>query len=150
KTGETVWECKGLTDNVIPTAVTADGVVIMTSGYRGAAIKAIKLSEAKGDISDSKSAVLWSNTNEKTPYVPSPLLYGDAVYFFDNTKAVITCLNAKTGEKNYAQERIEGMQGIYASPVAAANRIYVAGRDGKTAVLKNGPKFEMIAQNTLD
>jgi outer membrane protein assembly factor BamB len=150
KTGDTVWECKGLTDNVIPTPVHADGIVYLISGFRGAALKAVKLSEAKGDITDNKSAIIWSTSAEKTPYVPSPLLYGDYLYFFDNNKAVITCLNAKTGEKSYGQERIEGMQGIYASPVAASGRIYVAGRDGKVAVIKAGPKFEIIAQNTLD
>lgn len=150
KTGETIWECSGLTENVVPTAVAGDGVAYLMSGFRGAALKAIKLSEAKGDISDNKSALIWSSTSEKTPYVPSPLLYGDFLYFFDNIRAVITCLNAKTGERHYGPERIEGIQGIYASPVAAAGRIYVAGRDGNTAVIKNGPTFEMIAQNVLD
>ncbi|HEY6614999.1 MAG TPA: PQQ-binding-like beta-propeller repeat protein, partial [Vicinamibacterales bacterium] len=39
---------------------------------------------------------------------------------------------------------------VYSSPVAAQGRVYVTGRDGTTAVLRQGPRFEMLARNTLD
>jgi hypothetical protein len=40
--------------------------------------------------------------------------------------------------------------GIYASPVAAADRVYVMGRDGTAVVLKAGPKLEVLSTNKLD
>jgi hypothetical protein len=39
---------------------------------------------------------------------------------------------------------------VFASPVGAAGRIYVVSRDGVTAVLRNGPEFELLARNELD
>jgi hypothetical protein len=37
-----------------------------------------------------------------------------------------------------------------ASPVAAQARVYIAGRNGTTVVLKHGPKYEVIATNVLN
>ncbi len=42
------------------------------------------------------------------------------------------------------------MKNIYASPVGAAERIYIAGRDGVVMVLKHGRQLEVLATNTLD
>jgi hypothetical protein len=39
---------------------------------------------------------------------------------------------------------------VYASPLGADGRIYVAGREGTTAVLQRGPAFKVLATNTLD
>lgn len=149
KTGDLLWECGGMTDNVIPTPVYKDGMLIAMSGFRGAAVRAIKLSSAKGDISDSKDAVLWSYDKD-TPYVPSPLLYDDALYFLNNNRAMLTCLNAKTGEKNYGPERLEGLQNVYASIVGGGGHVYIVGRDGKTFVMKHGKELSKVALNVLD
>lgn len=37
-----------------------------------------------------------------------------------------------------------------ASPVGAAGRVYIPGRDGTTVVITHGPTFEVLAENTLD
>ena len=47
-------------------------------------------------------------------------------------------------------ERLEGPSGFYASPVGAAGRIYLAGRNGTSLVLKQGDKIEVLATNILD
>jgi outer membrane protein assembly factor BamB len=148
KTGDIVWECAGLTQNVIPSPLYADGLLIAMSGFRGAKLFAIKLAQARGDITGT-DAIAWSFEKD-TPYVPSPLLYGDTLYFLENNKPVLTCLNAKTGEKFFGPQRIEGIQGIYASIVGASGRVYITGRDGKIAVLKRGPKYELLAMTELD
>jgi len=36
---------------------------------------------------------------------------------------------------------------VYASPTAAQGRVYIAGRNGRTLVLKHGPKYEVLATN---
>ena len=48
------------------------------SGYRGAFALAIPL-DSSGDVTDS-AKVVW-RPPEGTPYVPSPLLAGDRLYF---------------------------------------------------------------------
>ena len=45
---------------------------------------------------------------------------------------------------------LEGIFAIYASPVAAKDRVYVMGREGTCLVLKQGPKLEILATNKLD
>ena len=47
-------------------------------------------------------------------------------------------------------ERLEAVPNVYASPVGAAGRVYVAGREGTVAVLAAGPKLEVLATNHLD
>ena len=39
---------------------------------------------------------------------------------------------------------------MFASPVGAAGRVYITGRDGTTLVLRHGPTYEVLAKNTLD
>ncbi len=147
QTGELVWKCGGLTMNVIPTPVVHDGVLYATSGFRGNMLRAIKLADASGDLS-GKPNLLWTYEKD-TPYVPSPLLYDGCLYFIDNNRPVLTCLSAADGEPVYSRQRLEALQVIYASPVAAAGHVYVADRDGKTVVLKHRSP-EVVATNVLD
>ncbi len=147
-TGNVVWECSGMTPNTIPSPVANDELVIVMSGYRGAMVQAIRYADAKGDITDS-AAITWKH-DKGTPYVPSPLLYDDTLYFLANTRNILSCFNTKTGTKNYVQQRLEGVQGVYAAPVAANGRVYIAGRNGTTAVLRHGATFELLATNKLD
>jgi hypothetical protein len=39
---------------------------------------------------------------------------------------------------------------VFASPVGAAGRVYVTGREGTTMVLRHGAKLEVLAVNHLD
>lgn len=63
---------------------------------------------------------------------------------------MISCYDARTGRPHYTKQRLEGVKGVYASPVAVADRIYFAGRNGVTAVVKSGDTFEVMARNTLN
>src|SRR6185503_11897868 len=71
------------------------------------------------------------------------------IYFYSSNNGILSCLDAKTGKPLIDAERIQGLQGVYASPVAANGRIYLAGRNGTTVVIKSGEKLEVLATNTL-
>jgi outer membrane protein assembly factor BamB len=146
-TGELLWEASGMTANAIPTPVHSDGLVYVTSGFRGNALLAVRLADARGDITGTP-AIAWSYDRD-TPYVPSPLLYGAQLYILKSNDGILTAFDAKTGERHYG-ERLAGVPNVYASPLGAAGRIYVAGRDGAVAVVRSGPKFELLAVNELD
>jgi outer membrane protein assembly factor BamB len=148
ETGKPVWEAGGQTVNVIPSPVHRNGLVYATSGFRGSALKAIRLAGASGDLTGT-DAVVWSYDRD-TPYVPSPLLYGDRLYFLKSNSGIVTSLNAETGELLFGPERLDGIEGVYASPVGAADRVYIVGRGGDTVVLRHGDAFEVLAVNTLD
>ena len=106
-TGKVIWECKGLTSNVIPTPVADAEKVYCMSGFQGNALLAIRLGRT-GDLTDS-DAIAWTH-NKSTPYVPSPLLYGDKLYFFGRNDGIITCLETKTGKPLFDAERLEDLQ----------------------------------------
>lgn len=150
--GKILWESGGMTTNTIPSPVHKDGVVYVMSGFRGNALQAIRLARAKGDLSDgeaSPGAIAWTYDRD-TPYVPSPLLYEDKLYFLKTNSNVLSVLSTDTGEVLYGPQRLEGIDGIYASPVGAGGRVYVVGRKGTTLVLRHGPKLEILASNQLD
>ena len=151
--GKVIWECGGQTLNAIPSPVAAGGVVYVMSGYKGAAVFAIPL-DATGDITDKKKA-LW-HYDRGTPYVPSPALVGDRLYFTQRNEPVLTCLNVKMGKPVIDRARLPGVDSFYASPAAAKDRVYLVGRDGTTLVLRHGASpavndgVEVLATNHLD
>jgi outer membrane protein assembly factor BamB len=146
--GSIVWETAGLTMNPIPSPVFENGMVFATSGFRGNSLKAIKIDGASGDITNT-GHVAWS-LNRDTPYVPSPLVYDGVLYFLKTNNGLLSAFDAKTGKPHYQVQRLEKAPNVFSSPVAAAGRIYIAGRDGTTVVLKHGATFEVLAENTLD
>jgi outer membrane protein assembly factor BamB len=148
KTGDVIWECSGLGANVIPTPLFRDGVIYVASGHRSPAMQAIRLDKAKGDITGT-DAVLWS-IDRNTPYVASPLLYGDRLFLTKNREAILSCYNPVTGEIVYGPERLAGMGSVYSSLVGVDNRIYISDLDGATMVIRNSSKFEPMATNVLD
>lgn len=145
--GKELWSVGPLTQNAIPTAVAGNGMVYCMSGFRGAALFALKPS-GHGDLTGT-DAVEWTYKKD-TPYVPSPLLYDDRLYFFKGNEVTLSILNALTGEPLVQAERLEGARGIYASPVGAAGRIYIIGRDGGAIVLKKSDTVDVLATNKLD
>jgi len=147
ETGNIIWQCSGQTRNVIPSPVLGFGMVYCTSGFRGSALQAIELGRT-GDLSGT-DAVKWQ-VDEATPYVPSPLFYDGRLYVCSVNQEVVSCYDAKTGEPHFVKQKMDEMKGVYASPAAAASRIYFVGRNGISYVLKPSDEFEVLAVNTLD
>ena len=146
-TGDLIWECGGMTRNTIPTPVAGNGMVYAISGFQGSSLMAIKLGKT-GDLTGT-DAIAWEH-HKTTPYVPSPLLYEDRLWFLANNNAILSCFDAKTGKPLIDAERLEGPSGVYASPVGAAGRIYLPGRNGTTLVIRNSDKLDILATNKLD
>ena len=105
ETGEVVWDSAGLTMNPIPSPVAADGMVFATSGFRGNNLKAIRLADARGDITGT-DAIVWS-LDRDTPYVPSPLLYDGVLYLLKTNSGILSAFDAKTGKPHYQLQRLE-------------------------------------------
>lgn len=145
--GKLIWECGGQAMNPIATPVAQDGVVYCMTGYKGYAVNAIRL-DSKGDVTDTQQ-VVWRRT-DAGPYVSSPLLSDGLLYFTKERQGILMCLDAKTGLVKFGPERLPEIETVYASIVGAADRVYVAGREAATVVLKKGPKFEVLAVNRLD
>lgn len=145
--GELIWECGGQVSNVSPSPVSDGKTVYCMSGYRGSSVMALPL-DSKGDISETDK-ITWKKDKD-TPYVPSPILYDGHLFFNKSNENTLTCLDAKTGESLINRTRMQGLRGVYASPVGAMDRVYYVGRNGVTLVIEKGSELKVLATNELD
>jgi outer membrane protein assembly factor BamB len=149
ETGRLLWECAGLSRNVVSSPVAGHGMVFAANSYDWQAMLAIRLDGAKGDITDT-DRVAWK-LNRLTPYVSSPLLYEDTLYFLRHNQNVLSRFDPRTGKPRGEPLRLEGIRDfIFASPVAAAGRLYITGRDGATVVLRHNEENTTLAVNQLN
>lgn len=149
ETGAQLWECAGLTDNVVSSPVYGKGMVFAGNSYYRQAMFGVRLEGATGDITQT-DRVAW-RLNRMTPYVSSPLLYGDTLYFLRHLQNILSRLDPITGKPRGDALRLEGIGDlIFASPVGAAGRIYVTGRDGSTVVVRHDGENATLAVNHLD
>ena len=97
-----------------------------------------------GDV--AKSHILWSFA--QGPDVPTPVSDGKLLYIVRDN-GVVFALDVQTGSTVYGPVRLP--PGTYSSsPVLADGKIYVTTEEeGVTTVFRAGPKFEVLASNTL-
>ena len=145
ETGDELWSCSGNLREVIPTPVVGHGLVFCASGRAGPTL-AIK----PGGSGDVTGTHLEWKTTRGSPFVPSPILYGDYLYQLNDISSIVTCLNAKTGETVW-QERLgrPSREGISASPVVVDDKLFVTNDNGQTFVLKTGLEFELLHINDI-
>lgn len=144
-TGDLIWEAKGLTGNCAPCPIVEGEFVYCMSGYKGYSLLAIPIS-GTGDVSDK---LAWQ-ADRGTPYVPSPLLSGNRLYFTQSNQNILTSVQITDGSNIIARTRVPDLGDIYASPVGASGRVYLTGRKGTTVVIEDGKEFNVLATNQLD
>ncbi len=154
--GTLLWELKGMSSISIPTPFERHGLLFISSGYVGDALRpayAIRPG-ATGDISlkpgeTSNQFIAWSMPT-LAPYNPTPLVYGDFYYtLFD--RGFFTCHDAKTGREIYGRQRISAdATGFTTSPWAYNGKIFAMSEDGDTYVIQAGPEFKVLGKNSLN
>jgi len=148
ESGVELWRCTGLSHNVVATPVYADGLLFAASSYEKQALLALRLPGARGDLEGTEHVAWYRRRN--APYVPSPLLYGDALYVLNHYQGVVSRYEAASGERPASPLRLPGIVDVYASPLGAAGRVYVVDRSGTTVVLSHEPPLRELARNHLD
>jgi len=143
--GDVLWECGGQTINAIPSPVRFEDFAVCMSGYKGAAAFAIPLN-SNGDISGS-NAFAWTH-HADTPYVPSPTVSENRLYFTGGNNDILTVLDLKSGKPLVEKQRL-GIGNTYASPLAANGKVYFIGREGTSVVINDGPNAEVISKNVI-
>lgn len=144
ESGKELWRSSGLSDRPVATPVANGNVGIFGSARRGAKLNAYAL-DRMGDIS---SEPVWT-IERNTPDCPSLLLSGKRLYYLSSNNAIFSCANAETGQPIFSAQRLAGLQGVYSSPVAADNKVFVTGRNGKTLVVSDGDEFKELATNDI-
>jgi outer membrane protein assembly factor BamB len=111
------------------------------AGFGGASM-AVRVG-GSGDV--TKTHRLWYHARNPQR-IGSPVLLDGRVYVLsDNGTA--DCLDLKTGEDVWKEDRVAGS--TWGSMVAAGGRLYVTDSDGDTLVFTAGPKYELLAKNSL-
>lgn len=146
ETGKELWRCGGQAQRPVASPVKIDDMVVVTSGHRGSFLGAFRLG-GKGDIAGTDQ-VVWT-LNRNTPDIASPLLSGNRLYFHKQKRGEISCYDAKTGEPFFETQSVRGVRATYASPVAAGGHVYLTGRSGKIAVIKDAEEFELVGVNDM-
>jgi outer membrane protein assembly factor BamB len=152
ESGKELWRLGRSSNITAPTPIFDKDVIVVASGRRPNAPVFVLKAGARGDITLPEGAttgghVLW--TREKAgSYMPTPLIYGEYLYVLKN-QGILTCTHLLSGEQKY-EVRLSGVtSGFSASPVAADGRLYFASEDGDVLVVAAGPKFELLATNSM-
>lgn len=141
-TGEALWRVAEESRFAIPMPVHEAGVVYASRGYRSGPYLAIRTG-GRGDV--SASHVQWKAPTG-APYISS-LVYADGLLFMAGDVGVVTCVDAKTGERVW-QERVDGI--FTASPIVAGGRLYLVSENGETIVMRAARTPEVLARNRID
>lgn len=143
--GQQLWSCNNdIGWYIVPTMVSADGVIWGLGGRSGVAGLAIRAG-GRGDV--TKTHRLW--TSMKGSNVSSPIIHQGHLYWMHEGLGVAYCAEALSGKIVY-EERVGGrIENIYASPVLADGKIYYIARNGKVVVVAAKPTFEKLAINDL-
>jgi outer membrane protein assembly factor BamB len=143
-TGKEFWRVVYSSDSAIAMPLYSNGLVIFSTGFGGAPVHLIAVKpDGSGNI--TKSGKVWE-TDQDVPGINTPVVHNGILYMIQE-KGMLTCLNAATG-KVYYKKRMKGE--FYSSPVCADGKVYFPGKQGIVYVLKEGPVFELLAQNKLD
>jgi outer membrane protein assembly factor BamB len=151
-TGQELWRLRGGGDIPVPTPLVAHDLIFITNAHgRMAPIYAIR-TNAAGDISlagteSASSHIAWSRPRDGG-YMQTPLVYGDHLYLCRDN-GVLSCYEARTGNRLYEERLGTGRTGFTASPVASDGKLYFTSEEGDIYVVQAGPQFKLLAVNPM-
>lgn len=137
--GDKLWWCK--TPGDVTSPVFANGLIYTDSGRGGPGI--LVAADGAGDV--AATHVKWK-LDQIPEGLSSPAIFGGHLYRLHNP-GVLKCVDLATGEVAYA-ERLNGVS-VSSSPIVTPDGKLFFASAGKTFVVQNGPKFELLATNDL-
>jgi outer membrane protein assembly factor BamB len=148
RTGEQLWSCDGPNIGAYSSPFHGDGFV----GYAGCGFRNTLMVVRPGGRADvTKTHRLWFQelANSQT-HLGAGVIFQGHIYLV-NTAGIVECFELKSG-KTLWTERLAStgaMGSSWSSPVLADNRLYIPNRNADVFVLKAGPKFDLLAVNSI-
>ncbi len=99
ETGAELWRVRAPGWSVVPQPVIAGDLVIYNHDYDHPELIAVKMSGARGDVTDTN--VVWRLT-KGAPSTPTPVLVGDDLFFVSD-KGIASCVEAQTGKTHWME-----------------------------------------------
>jgi outer membrane protein assembly factor BamB len=106
------------------------------------ALLALRPSVKRGELPETD--LVWKHSRG-IPYVATPLL-DQGILWMVKDGGIVTKLDAKTG-RLLQEERLAGLGGYYASPVAGDGKVYFASEQGVVTVMANAPEWKQISSH---
>jgi outer membrane protein assembly factor BamB len=144
-TGEELWsfgEPGGRGD----TGTIASPVHAATADRAAGVVIAVRETELVA-LDAATGEALWRQRGG--PQVPSPLVHDGRVLALRSNTGVLTALALESGATLRGPLRLDGAEQVFASPIAAADHLYVLARNGTTTVLDLA-SGAVVARNELD
>lgn len=146
--GKEIWRIIRGVDSTIAMPFEENGTVYFHTGFEEE--NGNRFSELMSVNPDGVGDINATNVNWKieTPILQlsTPVIHDGLIYNID-TKNIMMCLDAKTGETIWS-ERLRGK--FNSSPILAAGNVYFTSTNGKTTVVKEGRQLQIVAENSLD
>ncbi len=143
-TGEELWRSSGMSLRPVATPVVYNKLGIFSASRQGATLHAYHLDKT-GDISGKPAWKIEQHSSD----CPSLLLSENRLFYVSGNGGIVSCSNVEDGSSLFPAQRLQGVQGIYSSPVAANDKVFFTGRSGKTVVINDSDQFEMVSQNDI-
>jgi len=138
-TGMELWRVDCLSGDIAPSPVFANGLVYATNTY--AVLAAIRPG-GQGNVTEEN--IVWT-AEDGLPDICSPLATDELVFLLE-TYGLLTCYDAKTGEKLWEEDLSDEFE---ASPSLAGDQVYLMTAEGVTIVIKAGRQFQEMARHEL-
>jgi len=142
ETGEELWRVNHGGMNACNTVLIGHGLIYLNTASGGFKLFALRTG-GSGDVTNSH--VEWK-TSQGVPSRPSTILIDDLIFMVADN-AVVTCLEAKTGERVW-NKRLEGE--FSSSPIYSEGKIFFSNQDGQSFVVAADREYKLLATNTLD
>ncbi len=149
ETGKELWRWGGYNPKkinhwrIVPSAVVVDDLVVVV-GPKYSTLFALR---PKGEGLLGDEIVAWK-FERKTPDASTPLYYKERLYFLDDDRRIITCVEPKTGQVKW-QGEIPGRTVIRASITGADDKLYIINELREATVLAAGDEFKILHTTKL-
>lgn len=140
--GEELWRATGIHRYVCPSVVSHENQVFaIGGGHTSLSVRA----GGRGDVTETHA--LWRKN--KGSNVSSPIYHDGHLYWASDSRGIVYCQDAASGEFVY-EERLSPSPGIiYASPLLAGGKLYYVSQHQGTYVLPARPEFQLLARNVF-
>jgi len=148
RNGKQLWNCAGPNIGAYSSAFFGDGLVgVAGNGFRNTLL--VVRPGGRGDVTASHRLWFQHPGNSQTCIGSGVIFQGRM--FLVNYTGIAECLDVATG-KSIWSERLPGTgarTSCWSSPVLAGDRLYVPNRNADVFVLIAGPKFDLLAFNSI-
>ena len=152
KSGEVLWNLTGMGGSFTSSPATdKDRIYFGNSGPGSRGPLVAVNAGASGDIDlragDAEQDGLAWSVRSAGPGMASPVVVNGFLYVVSS--GILGCYDAETGDRVY-RERLPEMSSAASSLIGTADHVYILGEQGKTAVVKVGQDYELVAENLVE